>query len=254
MLGELYCPRGMALETARAVLEVDNPHAVNVALGCPNECSYCYGPLASRQGREKYHSVLRYPKFEPFVLVRNQIAKGLKVEGGFASFLTDPYLPELSKETDDLVHFLLEKGIRTATLSKIGASPHFGNRNGMTIVSPYKGFAKKYESGVSSPQDRILKLEETHPHYTWVSMEPCPVSDIYPYDLKDIRNFWEDLNFVDFIIFGKWNYDKRAKTEKARKEYMEIVPLFEEFCQDYGIKYHVKSGTREFIHPLERLE
>lgn len=252
MLGELYTPSGLALETAKAVLGVDNPHAVNVALGCPNECSYCYGPRASRQGKEKYHGVLRHPKFEPFILIRNQLAKGLKTEGVFASFLTDPYLPELSKETDRLVYFLLEeKNIKTATLSKLGVSPYFGNMNGITIVSPYKGFSEKHEPGVPSPKERILILKEIRPHYTWVSMEPWPVSDIYPYTIDDIWNFWEDLNFVDFIIFGKWNYDKRARTEKARKEYAEIVPLFEEFCHDYGIQYHVKSDTRSFIRPLE---
>lgn len=241
MLGELYIPSGLAFETAKAVLGVDNPHAINVALGCPNECSYCYGPLASRQGKEKYHGVLRYSRFEPFILVRNQMARGLQPGGVFASFLTDPYLPELSEETNRLIYFLHENDVKTATLSKLDTSPYFGNMNGMTIVSPYKGFSETHEPGVPPPKDRILKLEKCHPNYTWVSMEPWPVSEIYPYDMDDIWSFWEDLSFVDFIIFGKWNYDKRARTEKARQEYAEVVPLFEEFCHEYGIQYHVKS-------------
>ena len=74
-------------------------------------------------------------------------------------------------------------------------------------------------------------------------------TEIFPYDIDDVWNFWEDLGFVDFIILGKWNYDKRAKTEKARKEYAKIVPLFEEFCHEYGIHYHIKSDTRKFIQP-----
>lgn len=260
MLGELYVPSGMALETARAVLEVDNPHAVNVALGCPNECSYCYGPLASRQGREKYHGILRFPKKEPFDLVRNQLAKGFDTDGVFASFLTDPYLPALRHETERLVNFILnqqeylDKDIPMATLSKIGVSDYSWNRNGMTIVSPYNDFTAKYEPGVSSPNERIRILEEecyNEGHYSWVSYEPCPVQDIYPYDTKDILDFWESLNFVDFMVFGKWNYDKRARTERARQEYGELVALFEDFCTDHGIRYHVKSGTLEFIRPVE---
>ena len=256
MLGEVYCPSGLALETAKAVLEVDNPHAVNVALGCPNECLYCYGPLASRQGREKYHGHLRYPKFEPFILVRNQLAKGLDVEGVLASFLTDPYLPELRKETERLVNFLLnqqeyvDRDITVATLSKIGVSDYSCNRNGMTIVSPYKDFTTKYEPGVPSPDERIRILKEQcydEGHYSWVSMEPFPIEALFPYTMKDIISFWEKLNFVDFIIIGKWNYDKRASTDEAKKEYAKILMGFEQFCEDYGIRYHIKSDTLKFV-------
>jgi len=250
MLGELYKPSGLALETAKAVLSVDNPYAVNVALGCPNGCLYCYGPLASRQGREKYLTP-RCPKKDPVDLISRQLSKGLDVEGVFISFLTDPYLPQLEEKTEELVNFLLDKGIKTATLSKIGTSSWFGNWNGMTIVSPYKDFSAKYEPNVHSPQERISMLEKTHNrgNYTWASLEPWPVSDIYPYEMDDIWDFWEDLSFADFLIFGKWNYDKRAKTEKARGEYADIVPLFEEFCHEYGIYYHIKSDTRKFIQP-----
>ena len=131
MLGELYRPSGMALETAKAVLCIDDPYAVNVALGCPNGCSYCYGPLASRQGREKYLTP-RLPKKDPLDLVKRQLDKGLKVEGVFISFLTDPYLPQLQKKTDELVYYLLEEGIKTATLSKLDTSPYFGNMKSLS--------------------------------------------------------------------------------------------------------------------------
>ena len=82
-----------------------------------------------------------------------------------------------------------------------------------------------------------------------MSMEPWPVQDIYPYDINDIKEFWEDLahDCVDFIVFGKWNYDPRSRTEKARQEYAEIIPQFIDFCNDHGIRYHVKSDTLDFI-------
>ena len=256
MLGQLYVPSGLAFETAKAALEVEHPHAANIALGCSNECLYCYGPQASRQGREKYRAV-RMPKDTPLNLVKKQLEKGLEVEGVLMSFLTDPYLPQLRKQTEELVNYLLnwrsDHGLEpeTATLSKLGISDYNWNRNGVTIVSPYKGFTEKYEPGVPSPQARIKLLEKLvqGDEYSWVSMEPWPVQDIYPYNMKDITRFWEELavNLVDFIIFGKWNYDKRAKTEKARQEYAEIVPQFIDFCKDYGIRYHIKSDTINFI-------
>jgi len=255
MLGQLYTPSGLALETAKAALEVNNPHAVNIALGCTNGCLYCYGPQASRQG-SKYQTV-RMPKDTPLNLVKKQLEKGLEVEGVLMSFLTDPYLPQLRKQTEELVNYLLNwddehgQDIKTATLSKIGVSEYSRNRNGLTIVSPYKGFTEKYEPGVPSPQERIKLLDQLayDGEDSWVSTEPFPVQDIYPYDMRDITQFWEELanNYVDFIIFGKWNYDKRASTEKARKEYAEIVPQFIDFCQDHGIRYHIKSDTLKFI-------
>lgn len=256
MLGELYTPSGLAFETARAALEVENPHAVNIALGCTNECLYCYGPRASHQG-EKYKAV-RMPKDTPLNLVKKQLEKGLEVEGVLMSFLTDPYLPQLRHQTDELVNYLLnwedEHGllVETATLSKVGTSKFSHNRNGITIVSPYKGFSEKYEPNVLSPNDRmnLLYLAAVDGEYSWVSMEPFPVQDIYPYTMKDITRFWEEIatKYVDFIIFGKWNYDKRASTEKARKEYAEIVPLFIDFCNDHGIRYYIKSDTLAFIN------
>ena len=256
MLGELYHPSGLALETAKAVLGVENPHAVNIALGCTNECTYCYGPLASRQGKEKYRHV-RLPKASPLDLIKRQFNKGLITEGVLASFLTDPYLPQLKQYTDELVNYLLnwedEHGldVDTATLSKVGISEYSRNRNGVTIVSPYKKFSEQFEPGCPSPDKRMGLIDQCADdgEYSWVSMEPFPVQDIFPYEIREIKEWWEELatNYVDFIIFGKWNYDKRARTEKAKQEYAEIVPQFIDFCNEHGIRYHIKSDTLKFI-------
>ena len=103
MLGQLYRPKGKALEHARVVLEVEEPHACNVAYGCSVGCSYCYGPLASRQSRENWVKV-RYPKEHPVELVKKQLSKssevlGAEVKGVFLSFMTDPYLSLVKKLT-----------------------------------------------------------------------------------------------------------------------------------------------------------
>lgn len=246
-LGELHHPKGLALEQAQQVLELKNPHAVNVALGCRGGCTYCYGPRASFRGG-KWGDV-RLPKTPPISLVKKQLDGGLLIEGVFISFLTDPYLPEVRSNTEGLISYLTEQGIRTATSSKIDVSNQLENRSGMTIISPYKEFSVEYEPNVMSPQKRIavLKGVSDRGQYTWVSLEPCPVKAIYPYKMKDLHDFWESLKFVDFIIMGKWNYDRRASTEEAREEYSMIIGEFEDFCENNKIRFHIKSDTLKFI-------
>lgn len=121
MLGELYKPSGKALEHARTVLEMEEIHAVNVALGCSVGCGYCYGPLSTRQSRENWRQV-RYPKKKPVDLIKKQLDKGLEPEGGFISFLTDPLLPRVRESTEEVAQLLLDRGIRVATSSKLGIS------------------------------------------------------------------------------------------------------------------------------------
>jgi len=182
-------------------------------------------------------------------LIDKQLEKGLNPDGVFISFLTDPFLPTVRVYTNELVSNLNEIGIRTATLSKIDVSYHPENRSGMTVVSPYEDFSMKYEPNVKSPWDRLYKLWEASDEgiYTWLSLEPWPCQDIFESNLFDIIDFFDKLKWIDFLIFGKWNYDKRAKTDKARREYQTIVEVFESFCLKNKIRYHIKSDTLKFI-------
>lgn len=250
MLGELYRPTGRALEQAQVVLEVENPHACNVAWGCTGNCSYCYGPKFSRQTRENWRKV-RYPREEPVELVRKQLARnpvvrGAEVEGVFISFMTDPYLPLVRKLTEPLIKYLIERGIRVATSSKMDVSDVPGVRNGMTIISFDRNFSVWYEPGAASPLSRLLNLNLAHGwgEYTWVSIEPCPCAGIWKQDIKQLLR---GLHFVDLMVLGMWNYDPRARTDEAREDYRQIVGTFRDFCKEHGIRHHVKSETLEFI-------
>ena len=255
-LGALYTPSGLALETAQAVLEAENVRAVNVAWGCTNMCKDCFI-------RYTKPGEIRYPKIEPVDLVKKQIEGGLKTDGVFISFETDPLLSKCNLgNTIKLVCYLVSKDIHVAVLSKLGAVPVVGRqfknldgnlyekvhniRHGMTIKSADEKFRKHFEPNAMSIEERIkilhcLKKED---EYTWVSDEPHPCPDIYK---QDDQKFWESINFVDFIIFGKWNYNSLANTEDARKYYRETVSKFIDFCNDYGIRYHVKNKTLDFI-------
>jgi hypothetical protein len=77
-------------------------------------------------------------------------------------------------------------------------------------------------------------------------MEPYPPSAIYKQDIKALL---EELAFVDLIVFGKWNYDKRATTEEARQEYAENINVLTDFCKSNNIRLHIKSDTLSFANP-----
>jgi len=253
MLGELYKPSGLALETAQAVLETEMVYACNVAFGCSNKCSYCYVPRFTRRRRDSCE--VRLPQKPPVELVRHQLEHQWRFHwisklGVFLSFLTDPFLPQLYGNTEDLIKLLWSHGIRVATLSKVATIGMVSNReirHGMTIVSHENKFRNEFEPNTPSPLTRIADLKglkENWDQYVWVSMEPFPPSAIYKQDLKALL---EELNFVDLIVFGKWNYDKRAQTEEAKREYAENVQVLTDFCKSNNIRLHVKSDTLKFV-------
>lgn len=237
-LGQLYKPTGKALETAQQVLQVEDPYACNVAYGCPNTCSYCYVPYIEK-------GKVRYSKQTPLELVSKQLESGLKPEGVFLSFATDPFHEKIVIDTIELLSLLKINKIKTATLSKIEAIPWEGIMSGMTIVSLDEKFRKKHEKKAKPIEKRInwlkhIKVKGKYP--VWISMEPYPTPEIWN---QDIIELLEQLKFVDFIIFGKWNYDKRGNNKDF---YKECVEKFTSFCSSNNIRYHIKSDTMKFIN------
>lgn len=250
MLGQLYKPKGLALETAQAVLEVQDPRACNVAVGCSNACLYCYVSKATHQPRSVCR-VVRLPKKPPVELVKHQLKRYWEfhwgVEGVFLCFLTDPFLRQVRESTRDLIELLVARGARVATLSKLEIPYNHAVRQGMTIVSLDDAFAKQWEPNTTKPNDRLTALQlakDDFDNYVWLSMEPYPPSAIHKQRIEDLL---EELNFVDLIVFGKWNYDARARTEEARIEYAEKVMVLRDFCKSHNIRLHVKSETLRFI-------
>lgn len=245
MLGELYKPKGLARETAQAVLEVKEPYAVNVALGCENDCDYCYGPLCMKMSREQWRE-MRFPKKHPVELVQKQRDKlPYLPEGVFLSFFTDPLLLVNRVRTEELIDlFLNEWKVPVATSSKVSVSSFSMVKHGMTVVSLDERFWKTYEGNSPSPRYRIEQLSRNDIFYNWFSVEPYPSSAIWK---QPIQPLLEELKFADLIVFGKWNYDKRANTEQARKEYAENIHILRDFCKSNHVRLHVKSDTLKFI-------
>jgi len=248
MLGEIYQPAGKALEHAQAVLETENAYAVNVALGCKMGCSYCYGPGATYQNRESWKNV-RYPTKSPLELVRRQLDKGLRPEGVFISFLTEPLLPGVRDSTEDLAQFLVDQDIKVAISSKSGVAMVTGVRHGMTVVSIDAEFTRRFEGINSEPMMRTETLRAVHDsgEYTWASLEPLPCPEIWE---QDVLETLQHLDFVDFLILGKWNYDARSSTKEARAYYRDAVNTFRDFCIEHGIRHYIKVGTLKFVEGI----
>jgi len=244
-LGELYSPRGLALEQARAVLEISEPYAANVAWGCSNACAYCYGPLVGRQSKSDW-AKLRFPKESPVKLIERQLSRGLQPKGVFLCFMTDPFLPANRNASEDVIGLLLKRGVRVATSSKVGVSMHKGVRHGMTIITLDDEFSAKWEPNALKPMGRIKQLKRRHDmgDFTWVSMEPCPPPAIWEQDVRELLNA---IKFVDLIIKGRWQYDVRAATEEARNAYAKMMQEVEDFCRVHKIRCHIKSETRKFL-------
>lgn len=244
MLGEPYIPRGLALETARAVLEVRCPMACNTAMGCNAHCKYCYGPDVFHK---KDWRAVRYATKTPVNAIWKLLNKGSKPDGMFFSFTTDPFYGKsgtMAKEAIELCHV---NDIRTASLTKLSEPKLPGNhRHGATVVSIDPMFWKQWEPRTLEPLLRIKQLEvqSRFDGYIWFSDEPIPPPKIFKQNTKSL---FEEIKFADFIIAGKWNYNIESSTDIYKNYLYGYILEFRDFCKSYGIRWHVKSETLKFI-------
>ena len=81
-------------------------------------------------------------------------------------------------------------------------------------------------------------------------MEPYPTPELDK-TAQNIIDILEEITFVKKIIFGKLNYNRmtsyRGNSIPVWKNnedfYKEMAEQVINFCQNNGIKYHIKSGT-----------
>jgi DNA repair photolyase len=148
---------------------------------------------------------------------------------------------------------LNKEGIKVTTLTK-GFYPdeildsRFLNTNeyGITLVSLSNNFKDKFEPFSAPYEKRVNSLKKIHEQglKTWVSMEPYPTPNLDEDASGGIQNLLKKVEFVDKIVFGKLNYNLQvSRFTESEKFYSDAATTVIKFCEDNGIKYHIKFGT-----------
>jgi DNA repair photolyase len=237
---------------------------INHILGCAHGCRYpCYAlNMAKRYGRVSDYDGWLRPR-----LVGNAIdlleKELLKLNGDInfvhLSFTTDPFMydavnhrniPWVEKLTLKIIESLNKENIKVTVLTK-GIYPKelmrdkFSKENeyGITLVSFDSEFHKQYEPFSPTADDRLTSLKALSDAglKTWVSLEPYPTPNIVDQELDKIL---EKLDFVDKLIFGKWNYNPEVNGyENQKKFYTKCSDMVIQFAYENNITLHIKAHT-----------
>jgi hypothetical protein len=202
----IYEPKGRALEYA--------PLACNLAVGCPHNCRYCYGPASFHRKVEEWST----PRFKANALRRFLLeAPSYRDDPRpiLFSFATDPCAtPEavellrqvlIAAEINHLKVEVLTKNPEAAVpLFEVMARNGWGL--GVTVCFLDETLRVDWEPNAPPIADRLagLALAREAGVRTWVSVEP-PVD---PGDALRAISVLRDR--VDIIKVGRWNHDKAA--------------------------------------------
>ena len=231
-------------------------YTMNHVQGCAHGCNFpCYAYLmAKRFGKIKtYEDWLKpYLVKNTLELLDKEIPKlKNKIKSVQLCFTTDPFMYEYDEiknmsiaaikklNSYDIPCSVLTKGILPEELAQFNKN----NTYGITLVSLNEDFRLEYEPNSSNYKLRVDALKKLHDlgSQTWVSIEPYPTPNIFQQDLLTILN---KISFVDKIIFGRTNYNKKVSEYKNYKQfYNEQAELVIDFCNEHNIAYHIKNGT-----------
>ena len=229
---------------------------INHVFGCAHGCQFpCYAfNIAKRFGNVKTYKEWLEPSIvsNALELLDKELPRYKKhIKSVQLCFTTDPFMcgyEEVSDLTVRIIKRLNKDGIKATTLTK-GIIPEAAketckyNEFGITLVSLDENFRKKFEPFTSSYKDRIESLKKMHDSgfKTWVSIEPYPTPNIVKQDLVQLLNA---VSFVDYIVFGRWNYNKIVSSYKSNKSfYNQCAEIVSKFCKKKKIKLHIKEGT-----------
>lgn len=231
-------------------------YTMNHVLGCSHGCLYpCYAFLMSKRfGKVADHEQWCEPKLvsNTLEILDREIPRlKSKIESVHLCFTTDPFMygyDEVAKMSMAAIKKLNAAGIQCTVLTKgllpielAEQSP--SNEYGITLISLDEDFRKKIESGASAYADRIAALKALHDKgcRTWVSIEPYPTPNLIEQDLLEILTA---VSFVNKIIFGRTNYNKKITAFTTHKAfYNQQVDIVVDFCKQNDISYHIKNGT-----------
>jgi len=235
-------------------------YTINHVEGCSHGCLYpCYAMLlAKRFGKVKTYEEWCEPKIvkNALQILEKEIPKyKSKIKEVHLSFTTDPFMceyPEIVEMSFRIIERLNKDGIKCTALTK-GLLPEslktlsMKNEYGITIVSLDETFRREIEPGSATYIERIEALKRLHEAgcKTWVSLEPYPTPNFIKQDINEVL---KAISFVDKIIFGRLNYNKKVTAYKGYKEFFnEMSDIVIDFCKENKIIYHIKNGTITII-------
>lgn len=230
---------------------------INHVEGCSHGCRYpCYAMMMKRRaGVISSYEDWCQPKLvsNALELLEKEIPRYKNtIKSVHLCFATDPFMygqVEIEKLSIEIIKRLNDNKISCTVLTKglypiediTGLNGH--NEYGVTIVSLDENFRKNYEPNTARFEERIETLKYLHQKgfKTWVSIEPYPTPNIIKQDLMKIL---ESIAFVDYIVFGKLNYNSDTKKFLHSKAfYNSQAKAVKSFCRKNKIECYIKEGT-----------
>jgi DNA repair photolyase len=229
---------------------------INAAQGCSHGCRYpCYAFMMGRSyGRTSSYEEWCRPKLvsNAAELLEKELAPG---KGGrrkelpervHLSLTTDPFMagwPEVEALSLKLIEILNAHGIPASVLTKGRLPRELADRSrfpaentyGISLVSLDEAFREKWEPGAAPYSERVSSLRALAEagRSTYVHMEPYPTPNIIAQDLGAIL---AQVDFIDELYFGGWNYNKLATAFPGREDfYREQGETLRRFCEKRGI-------------------
>lgn len=219
----IYEPKGAAKEYG--------DYALNIYMGCPHRCYYCFAPQVLHRDREQFHSIV-----EPRANIVEETRKQLEREDFRGKtihlcFTCDPYPTGYdTTPTRRIIKLLKAHGAHVQILTKGDGSRDFdlldeNDWYGVTM----DGLGGCPENGVEclyKAKERGIK--------TWISFEPvCDDKNVLALLLLVGQS-----KITDRVKIGKLNY------HSSEINWKQFGFRAEELCQRLDLNYYIKDSLR----------
>lgn len=231
-------------------------YTMNFVQGCAHGCKFpCYAFLQKKRfGRVADYDDWCKPRLvsNTLELLDKEIPRLKdKIKSVQLCFSTDPFMygyEEIANMALNSVRKLNVNGIKCTILTKgilpLGLSElSKDNEYGITLISLDETYRERMEPGAAPYAERLaaLKALQEVGCKTWVSIEPYPTPNLIEQNLQELL---AAVSFTDRIIFGRTNYSKEASSYKQHKKfYNERASEVISFCEEHGIRFHIKEKT-----------
>lgn len=218
----IYQPKGAAREYG--------DYALNIYIGCPHACRYCYVPQVLHMDRQTFHSHVE-PRKNIIEETKRQLEKE-QISGKtiHLCFTCDPYPTGYDTSTTrEIIKLLKSYGNHIQILTKGN-----GHRD-IDLLDKDDWYGITIDGTERVVCDRIKTFYEAKKNgiKTWISFEPVVNPD-------GVLNAIKLLGKVaDKVKIGKLNY------HHSDTNWKEFGQQAEHLCKGLGIDYYIKDSLRK---------